>query len=173
MILEQTSRYYNNLLLFLYPFLVPIDSSTQSVLLNQLKSYVSYYYIFLISIFFKFDKISIITFPIWLMRFLPTFTNFRWKNTFFKSEECLKKVCKNNTKSHIFGRHGTRRRKMTWDRSSSRKIAPKHENLVNYMGFWGFRRALHAPRRRPGGPRQALWGSLGASRAPFGSHPVA
>ena len=43
------------------------------------------------------------------------------------------------------------------------KIAPKHENLVKYEGFWGFRRALQAPRMRPEGPRQALWGLLGAT----------
>ena len=43
------------------------------------------------------------------------------------------------------------------------KIAPKPEDLVKYEGFWGFERALQAPRRLPEGPRQALWGLLGAS----------
>ena len=55
------------------------------------------------------------------------------------------------------------RLKLAHDRSSWPKIAPKHESFVKYEGFWGFRRALQAPRRRPEGPRQALWGPPGAS----------
>ena len=53
--------------------------------------------------------------------------------------------------------------KMAQDGSRWLKITPKHENLVKYKGFWGFRRALPASKRRPEGPRQALWGLLGAS----------
>ena len=53
--------------------------------------------------------------------------------------------------------------KMAQDRSSWPKIVPKHENFIKSEGFRGFRRALQAPRKRPEGPRQALWGLPGAS----------
>ena len=54
------------------------------------------------------------------------------KHEGFGALHMANKVCKNRLKSHIVGARGTRRGKMTYDRSSWPKIAPKHENLAKY-----------------------------------------
>ena len=72
-----------------------------------------------------------------------------------------KKVCKNKKKSHIFGVHGTRRGKIAYDRSSRPKIAPKHESLIKYEGFWGSERALQVPGRFRGAQDRPFGGLLG------------
>ena len=55
------------------------------------------------------------------------------------------------------------RLKMAEDGRRWSKISPIYDSLVKREGFWGFRREIQAPRRLPRGPREALWGLLGAS----------